>query len=136
MGPLGPEAREQSAPSTITSAGPVPDRSNAIGVPSFDRAVCMVAPLMCSVFSPGGDVLGLEQLPDFELDVTVLAGPPLDPRDRLFLRFRLDHRETCDELLRLGERAVCHGSLAAGDLHARALGAGLKPRAVEHDTGF
>src|SRR4249920_4178627 len=103
MGPLGPEAREQSAPSTITSAGPVPDRSNAIGVPSFDRTVCMVAPLTCSVFSPGGDILGLEQLPDFELDVPVFARPSLDPRDRLFPGFHLDHRETRDELLRFGE---------------------------------
>src|SRR3954469_19012573 len=120
----------------MTRAGPLPDRSNAIGVPSLDRTVCMATPLRRSVFSPGGDILGLEQLPDLELDVAVLAGPSLDPVDRLFPRFHLDHRKPRDELLRLGERTVRHGRLAAGDLHTGAFRAGLQPRAVEHDTGF
>src|SRR6476620_233324 len=118
----------------MTSAGPVPARSNAIGVPSLDRTVCMAAPLRCSVFSPGGDILGLEQLPDLELDVPILAGPSLDPLDRLFPGFHLDHRESRDELFRLGERTVRHGRLAAGDLYTRALRAGLQSRAVQHDT--
>src|SRR4051794_17966228 len=120
----------------MTRAGPVPARSNAIDVPSLDRTVCMAPPLRWSVFSPGGDILGLEQLPDLELDVPVLAGPSLDPIDGLFPGFHLDHREPRDELFRFGERTVRHGRLAAGDLHTRALRARLQPRAVEHDTGL
>ena len=37
----GPKPRLQSAPSTIISAGPPPDRSYAISVPSFDRVWLM-----------------------------------------------------------------------------------------------
>src|SRR3954467_13780457 len=116
----------------MTRAGPVPARSNAIDVPSLDRTVCMAPPLRWSVFSPGGDILGLEQLPDLELDVPVLAGPALDPVDRLFPRFHGDHRKPGDQLLRLGERTVRHGRLVAGDLHTGAFRAGLQSRAVEH----
>src|SRR5881628_3588910 len=44
--PIGPKARWQSAPSTKMSAGPFPDRSNAMLVPSFERTFSVTVPLL------------------------------------------------------------------------------------------
>src|SRR4051812_47738372 len=44
---MGPNARLHNAPSTRMSAGPLPDRSYAMTVPSFEIACFMVRP--CSM---------------------------------------------------------------------------------------
>ena len=65
-----------------------------------------------------------------------VEGGALDPLDRLVLRLHLDQPEAGDQLLRLGERPVDDGPLAAGELDTRALRARVEPFAGEHHAGL
>ena len=67
------------------------------------------------------EVFHLEQGPQFELALAIVARHALGPVDRLGHRLRLDHPEACDELLGLGKGTVGHRELAPRQPNARAL---------------
>src|SRR4051812_45914374 len=88
----------------------------------------------------GLDVLGvvgqLVDLPDLDLELVALdVGGPLRPLHGLVLVARLDDPVAADQLLGLGERAVGHGRLAAGERDARAGRARLQPVESEQHAG-
>src|SRR5262245_46505859 len=80
----------------------------------------------------GGEFLGLIHLAD--LDLLVDERGALDPLDALFLGLRLQQPESPNQLLRLRERTVDHGLLAAAELDAHALRARVQPLARQHDA--
>src|SRR5262249_4417720 len=82
-----------------------------------------------------GEVLRLVHLAEFHVGAAVERGA-LEPLDRLLLRRHLPEPETCDQLLRLRERAVGHGPLAAVERHPRPPGAGVQALAGEHHPGL
>src|SRR5439155_22876021 len=88
----------------------------------FAHALFLLALLRCEL---GAEVLGLEDLADFDLRLfAARVRRALDPLDRLLLGLDLDDPEAGDQFLGLGERAVDDGALAAGEFDAFALGAG------------
>src|SRR5687767_3926416 len=78
-------------------------------------------------------VLGLEHRADFDLAVLVhRVRGALDPLDSLVHGLGLDQPESGDELLRLGEGAVDHRALLAGEPDALAFRARMEAFAREH----
>src|SRR2546422_538868 len=76
-------------------------------------------------------------MPDLDLRLTghrVRAA--LDPLDRLFLRLALPDPVAGDQLLRLGERSVDDGALAAREPDAGPLRARMQAVAGQHDPGL
>src|SRR5437773_1333034 len=80
------------------------------------------------------EIVRLEHLAN--LHFTFLERGPFQPLDGLAERLHLPQPETGDQLLGLGEGAVDHRPLAAGEPDARALGARLQPLPREHHARF
>src|ERR1700722_1243157 len=78
------------------------------------------------------ELLRLEHAADLDRLGAFLERGTADPFHRLLDGFHLPQPETCDELLRLGERTVDHRALATAELHAHAPGACLQPLAGQH----
>src|SRR5262249_15974007 len=72
-----------------------------------------------------------EYLADLHLGA-VVARSALEPLDRLLFRFGLPDPEAGDQLLRLGEWAVGHGSLVSVEFDPRSFGTGLQSLPSEH----
>src|SRR6476660_1669323 len=83
------------------------------------------------------EVIGLEHLANLDLRLPGhRVGAALDPFDRLFLGTDLPDPVAGDQLLRLGERTVDHGSFLTRELDSRALRAGMQPLARDHHAGL
>src|SRR5262249_13783770 len=68
------------------------------------------------------EVLRLKHLSNLDLGLAVeRIGAALNPFDRLRLRLHLNHPEAGDQLLGLGEGAIGHNPLLAGETDTRAL---------------
>src|ERR1700676_5633430 len=85
----------------------------------------------------GCEVFHLKDLADFDFVVAGAAvGATLDPLDGLFEGLDLQDRETSDELLGLGERAVDDGTRVAREFDACAFGAGMEAIEGEQDASL
>src|SRR5262245_49399791 len=82
----------------------------------------------------GPEVLRLEDLADLEHGLGAGGvGAALGPLDGLLHRAHLPQPEAGDQLLGLGEGAVDHRPLVAGEAHPRSPGAGVESFTGEHD---
>src|SRR5256885_9314656 len=73
------------------------------------------------------EVFRFRDLADLALAATRHLEEALRPRDRVFLRLRLEQREARDQLLGFGEGPVGHGDLPARTPDACTLGARQAP---------